>query len=109
MNIASCMKITLTKSKKLGAKIRNFSETRWNAERLAYAQTAVLAKFSQNLTLKAILVDSGDCVIAESSSNSFWGTGLYLHDRNALNKSHWKNRDGGAMCGILKKVRREFS
>ena len=56
---------------------------------------AVQAKFTQNTTLRAILCDSGDSQLAESSTDQYWGTCLHLHDRNVLNSRQWKNKEGG--------------
>ena len=65
-------------------------------------------RFSQNATLKNLLLNSGNLQIAESSGDAYWGTGLHLHDRNSLKKEHWENTSGGAMCEILGQVRREL-
>ena len=53
-------------------------------KRLAF--NAVHAKFSQNQTLKQLLLDTGNQLIAEGSGDSHWGIGLHIHDRNALDK-----------------------
>ena len=53
---------------------------------------AVQAKFTQNTTLRAILCDSGDSQLAESSTDQYWGTSLHLHDRNVLDSRQWKNK-----------------
>ena len=73
---------------------------RWkkSARNIAYA--AVLAKFAQSPALRGILVNTGNIVIAESSPDQTWGTGLHLHERNAMDKRFWKN-DGGLMSEIL--------
>ena len=66
--------------------------------------TAIRAKFTQNNTLKGVLVNSGEQLLAESSSDTTWGTGLHLHNKSALNKAQWKVPSGGAMSEILSKV-----
>ena len=94
--------------KKLGNKVRNFSRDAWRHEDRAIAYRAVYAIFSQNATLKNILLNSGDRLITESSGDMHWGTGLHLYDRNTLNKQHWKNANGGVMCSIFKQVHNEL-
>ena len=94
--------------KKLGSRVKNFSAERWRSVNKDIACKAVRAKFAQNLTLKQILLDSGNVMLAESSTDPFWGTGIHLHDKVALDKRCWKNPQGGAMCEILQKVRQDL-
>ena len=92
------------KIKKLGSRVRNFDAARWRKTSKKTAHKGVLAKFGQNLTLRENLVNTGDVKIVESSLDTFWGTGLHLHDRNALDCRYWSNQ-GGAMSEILHEVR----
>ena len=94
------------KIKKFGSKIKCFNHEHWKRVKHQATYRAVCAKFSQNLTLKSVLLDTGTKLVAESSANLFWGTGLHLRDRNALDQQHWKSSNGGAMCEILKKSAR---
>ena len=94
--------------KRLGAKIRNFDQNRWKKLEKDVMYKAVHAKFTQNQTLRTVLADSGETLIAESSTDSFWGTGLHLHDRNALDKRLWKSTGGGKMAKILSRVQDEL-
>ena len=96
------------KIKKLGTRIRNFSLDAWRKSDKLVAHRAVFAKFSQNMTLKNILLNSGDILIAESSGDPHWGTGIHLHDGKAMDKNQWKNKNGGVMCEILAKVCQEL-
>ena len=82
---------------------------RWNKSAKSIAYKATFAKFSQNMALKQMLVNSGNQLIVEASTNSFWGTGIHLHDKNALDKRAWVNKEGGAMSDILGCVRRDLS
>ena len=90
--------------KRLGAKICNFDQNRWKKIEKDVMYKAVCAKFTQNQTLRSVLADSGETPIAESSTDSFWGTGLHLHDRNALDKRLWKSAGGGEMANFLARV-----
>ena len=95
------------KIKNLGSKIQNFSLDAWRKHDCAVAHKAVSAKFMQNTTLKTMLLSSGNTLIAESSGDPHWGTGLHLHDNRALDKKHWKN-NGGLMSEILHSVHQEL-
>ena len=107
----SCSKIMAERNtykiKKLGSRIWGFSIQRWKQESRKLAYRAVLAKFAQNKTLQEVLL-SNDHQIAESSEDPFWGTGIHLHDRLALDKRSWKTADGGAMSHILTRIRQEL-
>ena len=54
--------------------------------------------------LKNLLLNSGNSLIAESSLDPYWGTGVHLHDRVVLDQKYWKNQSG-AMSEILQEVR----
>ena len=94
--------------KKLGSKVKGFNMETWRKRAKQIVHKAVLSKFSQNSNLKGILLSSGSTIIAESSTDPYWGTGLHLHDRSALNQRAWKNVNGGAMCEIISKVRSDL-
>ena len=93
--------------KKLGSKVRNFKQDAWRkvAKRVTYE--AVWAKFSQNDYLKGVLLNTGDVTIAESSMDSYWGTGLHLRERNALDERYWLD-GAGALSEIYSRVRHDL-
>ena len=99
----------LYKIKKLGTKVRNFNLDRWRKHAKRSAQRGVFAKFSQNNTLKTVLLQTGSKPIAESTQDPFWGVGLHLHDNRVMNKKNWLNKDGGVMCEIINRVRHELN
>ena len=94
------------KMKKLGSKVKNFAVDRWRKHSKQIAYTAILAKFSQNHTLRNCLIETNNLLIAESSLDPYWGTGTHLFDRVALDSRHWKN-EGGVMSDILARVCRD--
>ena len=96
------------KIKKLGSKVKNFNAQKWKNISKQTAFNGVYAKFSQSNMLKTLLLSTGNCKIAESSEDPFWGTGVHLRDKLALNENNWKSTGGGAMCEILGKVRHEL-
>ena len=92
---------------KLGSRVRNFTDDRWRrcCKQLMYK--AIKAKFTQNPSLKHHLLTTSNKMLAESSKDDFWGTGLHLFDRAAFDKQLWKN-EGGVMSSILQRVRSEL-
>ena len=108
-NHAKIMKETNPfKMKKLGSKVKNFKQEKWNKMRKSVAYSAIFAKFAQNRLLKELLLSTGDSLIAESSTDPFWGTGLHLNHKNALDKQYWTTENGGAMCEMYTRLKKEL-
>ena len=84
--------------------MQNFNLDKWRRNSKQIAYRGIYAKFNQNATLKGVLFETGDRLLVESSTDSFWGTGLHLHDRNVMKKEHWPNKEGGVICEILGRV-----
>ena len=74
------------KIKKLDSRVRNFSSDKWHKHDKHIVFTAVREKFLQNPFLKAIVLNAGSAKIAESSIDTYWGTGIHLHDESALDE-----------------------
>ena len=92
---------------KLGSKIKGFNTKKWDSVKKSIAYSAIFTKFSQNLPLRNLLLSTGESIIAERSIDPFWGTGLHLHHKNALDKCYWTT-EGGAMCEIYAKLKHEL-
>ena len=66
----------------------------WEAVAPEKIKPAIIAKFSQNKDLKKILLDTGDKVLGEASPRDrFWGIGLALTARDALDKTKWGGKN----------------
>ena len=66
--------------KRLGRKVRNFDEKKWNKVRYDIMVDILLAKFS-NEPLKSQLLSTGDELMVEASPNDkIWGAGLAIGD-----------------------------
>lgn len=66
--------------KKLGRKVKNFDEKKWNKVRYDIMVDILLAKFSTE-PLKAQLLSTGDELMVEASPNDkIWGAGLVIGD-----------------------------
>ena len=94
------------KMKKLGNKVKKFAVDRWRKSSKQIAYKAILAKFSQNDTLHNLLIETNQLLIAKSLTDPYWGTGIHLFDKLALNSRHWKN-EGGVISDILGRVHRD--
>ena len=98
----------LYKIKKYCSRIHNYSEERWRSTAKHVMYTAVHAKFLQNPALLGILLNSGEMLLAEGSPDPYWGIGVHIHDRVALDKRFWKN-SGGVTSEIYTRVHQELS
>lgn len=65
------------------------------------------AKFTQNITLKTYLCDTGNLQIGEASENPRWGIGMNLSDEHVLDYTKWKS-DGNLLGKCLMKIREEM-
>lgn len=66
--------------KKLGRKVKNFDEKKWNKVRYDIMVDILLAKFSTE-PLKAQLLSTGDELMVDASPNDkIWGAGLVIGD-----------------------------
>lgn len=92
--------------KKLGRQVKNFDESVWVANRERIVYEGNLLKFSQNDAILALLLSTGDAIIAETSPyDRIWGIGVSA--RAGLTRSGW---EGLNLLGtILMKVREELS
>lgn len=90
--------------KKYGRRVRNWNYSKWNKYKFNIVYNACVAKFTQNIELMAILLES-DGIIAEASPyDKVWGIGFNIDDADN-NKSNW----GENLLGkILMKIRDEY-
>ena len=95
--------------KKLGRKVVNFDEGKWNMVADDIVFKGNLAKFSQNEDLKRLLLATGDKEIVECSPyDEIWGNGLNITDTLRIPKDEWKgtNRLGKALMRVRNELRR---
>ena len=72
------------KIKRLGNNIRDFDMQRWKEHSKEVVYRGLYAKFKQNPSLKASLISTGSIKLAEATRDRYWGIGMNLGDRNAL-------------------------
>jgi len=94
--------------KKLGRLVKDFDENKWNNVADKIVEEANYCKFSQNLNLKKLLLDSGDKYIVECSPyDKIWGNGLNITDtlNTPIDKWNGTNRLGLALMRVRDRLK----
>jgi hypothetical protein len=94
-------------NKKLGRIVKNFNADVWLSAGYEIMVAVNLAKFSQNLILKDVLLSTEDKIIVEASPyDTIWGIGLYHEDDRVLDEKNWKGMNllGKALMEVRKKL-----
>lgn len=90
--------------KRLGRAVRGFDESIWSESRCEIVRTANMAKFTQNLELRKLLLETGDRAFVEASPfDKIWGIGLAANKPAAYDPSRWKGLN--LLGDILNEVR----
>ena len=77
--------------KALGRQVRNYNDSIWAGIRQTIVCEGLKAKFSQNSTLKGMLLNTGSSVLAECAvKDKIWGIGLSMSDPNRFNITNWR-------------------
>ncbi|MGO5081954.1 NADAR family protein [Oscillospiraceae bacterium LCP25S3_E4] len=80
--------------KELGRLVSNYNESYWNGIRQIVVFEGLLAKFSQNESLKEQLKATNGSVLAECAvKDRIWGIGLSMNDPNRLDINRWKGQN----------------
>lgn len=88
-------------------RIKNFKKDEWDKIKVHTMKKGLELKFSQNPNLRKKLLDTRDKVLAESSpTDSFWGTGISMNNRNAFDRTKWgRNVLGRLLMDIREELR----
>ena len=92
--------------KRLGDQATRTQEThkKWEAEKVKTMEKANLHKFQQNPHLKAVLLSTGDMLLAEASpKDTFWGIGVPIKDKRKADRKQWQGQNH--LGEVLMKVR----
>ena len=77
-----------------GRLISNYNENYWNGIRQIIVFEGLMAKFSQNESLKRQLQETEHCILAECAvKDKIWGIGLSMGDPDRLEISKWKGQN----------------
>ena len=80
--------------KKLGRKVKNYDEEKWNSLRYNIMLQVNKEKYSCNRELKEILLNTGDALLFENSPyDSIWGVGKNGNGQNLLGKVLMETRE----------------
>ena len=96
---------TPIEAKRLSYNIADFNIQHWMKEGYALCEKGIREKFMQNTPLLEMLKNTGSLILTEASKDKTWGTGIPLHDINALHTSKWKNK--GWLSSILMTIQDE--
>lgn len=98
------------KIKKFGRSVHNYDETIWNEKRYDCMCEGLYYKFSQNLDLKKILLDTGNSILVEASPyDRIWGIGISVEDAKKGKKWNGQNLLGNALMKVRKVIIDEYS
>lgn len=98
--------------KKLGRLVSPYDGALWAGMRQVVAYRGLYAKFSQNADLKAVLLATGDSILAEcSATDTIWGIGCAMTDPGRLVRSRWAGENilGYALMQVRQALRSEAS
>ena len=93
---------TALESKILSKEINDYNHEDWCSIAKNMCESGIKAKFEQNAILKNKLLATKGKVLAECCMDYVWGTGVPLHEDNALNQERWVNQ------GILGEMLQEL-
>lgn len=80
--------------KALGRLVSGYDDHYWNGVRQIIVYEGLRAKFSQNETLKKLLTDTDDAILAECAvKDKIWGIGLSMHHQDRFDRSKWQGRN----------------
>jgi len=80
--------------KKLGRAVTNFNAQLWEQHLEETAYEAVRQKFAADCRLEAVLLGTGDAILAEATTNDkIWGIGLNVGDPRVKDPSKWNGRN----------------
>lgn len=95
--------------KAIGRTVRNYDDRVWNGLRQIIIYRGLLAKFSQNESLKRELLNTGDSFLAECAvSDRIWGIGLSMYDKRRFDISSWNGQNllGFALMAVREDLRK---
>jgi len=95
-------------AKKLGRGVRNFDKDEWEKHLEETAFQCVVQKFASSASLRKVLLQTGDKILAEAAPNdSIWGIGLPLSDDRCYHPEKWCGRNvlGYALMAARSRLR----
>ena len=82
------------KIKALGRGVKHYNDIIWNGMRQLVIYEGLMAKFSQNESLKKKLLGTGNAILAECAvQDKIWGIGCSMKEVNRLDMTKWKGQN----------------
>lgn len=97
-----------SKQKSIGRAVKHFDLIEWGAVARLIVYRANLAKFTQNIKLQRILLETGNKHIVEASPDDIiWGVGLLESDPDIVFPEKWKGTNwlGEALMQVRSDIR----
>lgn len=80
--------------KEYGRNVKNYDDHFWNGVRQIVIYEGLKAKFLQNPSLRKMLKETGDSLLAECAvRDTIWGIGLSMTDSSRFDPSKWKGQN----------------
>lgn len=98
-------------AKKLGREVKNFDPKIWGEKCSDIVCEGNYYKFSQHLSLKQFLLNTGNSVLVEASPRDrIWGIGMGQDNEDAKNPLMWRGENllGFALMEVRDKLREEL-
>ena len=95
------------KQKELGRQVKNFDQAIWDGQKEDVVFRGNLAKFTQQIDLKELLLSTGKRIIVEASpEDCVWEIGLAEDDPRTLDPQQWRglNLLGKAIMRVRKEL-----
>jgi ribA/ribD-fused uncharacterized protein len=96
--------------REMGRLVSNYDDLTWINESPMIVRIGNLCKFTQNIELKNLLLNTGDKIIVEASAyDKIWGIG-FNKDNAIGNEQRWgSNKLGLALMDVRKVIREKYS
>ena len=98
---------TPREAKDLGAEVEGLMESDWDQMKNSVMEQILRIKFTDNVELKTILLDSGNHVLAEAGRDSHWAVGLSINRDDIFDTNKWKGQNW--LGKLLASIRLELS
>ena len=93
--------------KRLGKKVKNFDDQKWDDVKCHLVKIGLKAKFGQNERLRLQLLRTGDQIICEASPyDKIWGIGISADHRDINNPEKWPGQN--LLGQVLMEIRGEL-
>ena len=98
---------TCNRCRDLGAEVEGLMESDWDQLKNSVMEQILRIKFTDNVELKTILLDSGNRVLAEAGRDSHWAVGLSINRDDIFDTNKWKGQNW--LGKLLASIRLELS